>query len=254
MMRSPIPVIDAHGHLRIGVQFPYKTEPEQMLEVMDDLNIERLAVTASLACWNDAPNGNAQVDDVLRRHGSRFFGYITVSPRVPAEALRELERWSHFHHPPLIKLHPGGHQYPVNGPDYAPIWDYANQTGATVLVHTWDSHALHGPHLFPPIGRAYPRANILMGHSGVTWRGYEQAQEAAEAAPNLYLELSGSQRQRTMLARCVHRVGAERIIFGSDMPALDPAGTLADVLTARISDADKEKILRHNFLRLLGES
>jgi len=254
MMRSPIPVMDAHGHLRVRVRFPYKTEPEQMLAVMDDLNIQRLAVTASLACWNDAPSGNLQVDAVLRQYGPRFLGYVTVNPHVEGEALRELERWAHFHNPPLIKLHPSAHLYPVNGPNYSPIWDYANQTGATVLVHTWDSHPLCGPLLFPAIARAYPRTNILIGHSGVTWRGYEQAQEAAASAPNLYLELSGSQRHRSMLARCVTRLGAERIIFGSDMPALDPAGTLADVLTARIPDADKEMILRYNFLRLLGET
>ncbi|MGH9591015.1 MAG: amidohydrolase family protein [Terracidiphilus sp.] len=253
MMRSPIPVLDSHGHLRLGVKFPYKTEPAQMLQVMDDLNIEALAVTASLACWNDCPSGNVEVDEVLRKFGARFRGYITVNPLVPGEALLELEKWKHFHSPPLIKLHPAAHQYPVNGPAYAPIWDYANQTGAVVLVHTWDSHPHCSPLMFPAIGRAHPRANILMGHSGVTWRGYEQAQEAATAAPNLYLELSGSQRNRTMLARCVNRVGAERIVFGSDMPALDPAGTLADVFSAKIVDADKEKILRYNFLRLLGE-
>lgn len=253
MMRSPIPVLDSHGHLRLGVKFPYKTEPEQMLEVMDSLNIEALAVTASLACWNDCPTGNCEVDQVLRKFGARFRGYITVNPRVPGEALHELERWNHFHSPPLIKIHPSAHQYPVNGPNYAPIWDYANQTGAVVLVHTWDSHPQCSPLLFPAIGRAYPRANILMGHSGVTWRGYEQAQEAAAVAPNLYLELSGSQRNRTMLARCVNRLGAERIVFGSDMPALDPAGTLADVFSAKITDSDKEKILRYNFQRLLGE-
>lgn len=252
-MRSPIPVLDSHGHLRLAVRFPYKTEPEQMLEVMDDLNIEALAVTASLACWNDCPSGNREVDAVLRKLGARFRGYITVNPRVDGEALLELEKWKHFHSPPLIKLHPSAHQYPVNGPAYAPIWDYANQTGAVVLVHTWDSHPHCSPVLFPAIGRAYPRANILMGHSGVTWRGYEQAQEAAVGAPNLYLELSGSQRNRTMLARCVNRIGAERIVFGSDMPALDPAGTLADVFSSKIADADKEKILRYNFLRLLGE-
>jgi predicted TIM-barrel fold metal-dependent hydrolase len=254
MMRSPIPVLDAHGHLRLHVCFPYKTEPEQMLEVMDSLNIEALAVTASLACWNDVPSGNAEVDDVLRKYGKRFRGYVTVNPHVPGEALRELERWSHFHNPPLIKLHPGAHQCPANSPKYDAVWDYANQTGAVVLVHTWDSHAMCGPLMFPAIAKAHPRANILLGHSGVTWRGYEQAQEAATAAPNLYLELSGSQRNRTMLERCVSRLGAERIVFGSDMPALDPAGTLADVFTANISDDDKEKILRYNFLRLLGES
>jgi predicted TIM-barrel fold metal-dependent hydrolase len=57
-----------------------------------------------------------------------------------------------------------------------------------------------------------------------------------------------------MLERCVHRIGAERIVFGSDMPALEAAGTLASVLTAGIGDAEKEAILRHNFLRLLGEA
>jgi uncharacterized protein len=251
-MRSPIPTLDAHGHLRIQVRFPYKTEPEQMISIMDSLNIEFIAVTASLACWNDAPAGNAQVDEVLRQHGKRFRGYITVNPHVPGEALRELERWRHFHKPPLIKLHPSVQQYPVNGPKYAPIWDWANQTEAVVLVHTWDSHPCCGPMLFPDLARTYPKVSILLGHSGVTWRGYEQAQQAVESAPNLYLELSGSQRHRSMLARCVDRVGAERIVFGSDMPALEASSTMADVLTALIRDADKEAILRHNFLRLLG--
>lgn len=254
MMRSPIPVIDAHGHLRINVRFPYKTNPEEMLAVMDALNIETIAVTAALSCWNDAPRGNAQVDEVIRRYPSRFLGYVTVNPHVPGEAIRELERWSHFHGPPLIKLHPGTQKYAVNGAKFAPVWDYANQTGATVLVHTWESSPFCSPSMFPSIGRAYPKARILMGHSGVTWHGIEQAQEAALQAPNLYLELCSSQRHRLALARSVDRVGAERILFGSDMPALEAACTLADVLTSSIRDSDKELILRTNFLRLLESS
>ncbi len=252
MIRSPIPVADAHAHLRSG--FAYKTEPEQMLAVMDSLNIEFIAVTASLACRNDMAAGNAEVAETLRRYSSRFRGYITVNPHVPGEAVRELDRWAAFHQPPLIKLHPGTHRYPVHGLKYAPVWDYANQTQAVVLVHTWESDPFCGPQHFAALGRAYPHARILLGHSGVTWRGYEQATEAALAAPNLYLELSGSQRHRTKLERCVARVGAERILYGSDMPFLEPASTLADVLTAAIPDWSKELILRHNFLRLLGES
>ena len=253
-MRSPIPTVDAHGHLRINVRFPYKTEPQDMIAVMDSLNIDFIAVTASLACWNDARSGNEQVDQVLRQHGRRFRGYVTVNPHVPGEAMAEVERWRHFHTPPLIKLHPSVQQYAVNGSKYLPVWDYANQTGAVVLVHTWESHPYCGPLLFPKLARAHPKASILLGHSGVTWSGYEQALEAAASTSNLYLELSGSQRHRSVLERCVDRIGAERIVFGSDMPALEAAGTLASVLTAAIGDADKEAILRHNFLRLLGEA
>lgn len=254
-MRSPIAVFDCHGHLGMHVDFPaYKADPDSMIAVMNHLNIERLAVTSTLACYNDCPRGNADVDALLKRYPDRFLGYITVNPNPPGEALEELERWSHFHTPPLIKLHPGLHRYPVTGPNYRPIWDYANQTHAIVLVHTWDSDPNCGPLMFPALAKAHPRARILLGHSGVTWRGYHQSIEAASQASNLYLDLCGSQNHRLILERCVDRVGAARILFGSDLPYLEASMTLARVLTACISDAAKEQILRMNFLRLVTES
>ncbi len=253
-MRSPIPVVDCHGHVGLPPDFPaYKAEPEDMLAVMDHLNIEQLAITSTLACYNDCLRGNAEVDAVLRQHPDRFLGYITVNPNPPGKAVAELQKWAHFHRPPLIKLHPGLHKYPVHGKHYDAIWDYANRTEAVVLVHTWDSDPNCGPLLFPPIALAHPRARILLGHAGVTWRGYMQAMDAAQAAPNLFLDLAGSQHHRLILEQCVNRVGAERTLFGSDMPFLEAAMTVAHVLTARISDAAKEQILRKNFLTLVAK-
>ena len=254
-MRSPIPVWDCHGHLGTHVDFPaYRADAASMVAVMNQLNIERLAVTSTLACYNDCPRGNADVDALLQRYPDRFFGYVTVNPRPPGEALAELERWAHFHQPPLVKLHPGLHRYPVNGPNYQPIWDYANQTQAVVLVHTWESDPNCGPLMFPPLAKAYPRVRMLLGHSGVTWRGYHESIEAASQASNLYLDLCGSQNHRLILERCVDRIGEERILFGSDLPYLEASMTLGRVLTARIPDRAKERILRFNFLRLATEN
>jgi uncharacterized protein len=253
-MRSPVAVVDCHGHLGTHVDFPAcQSDPESMLAVMDHLNIERLAVTSTLACYNDCPRGNAEVDALLGRFPTRFLGYVTVNPNPPGEALAELERWKHFHNPPLIKLHPGLHHYPVTGEHYRSIWNYANRTAAVVLVHTWDSDPNCGPLLFPQLAQACPQARILLGHSGVTWRGYHQAMEAAEQAPNLFLDLSGSQHHRLILERAVERLGAERILFGSDLPYLEASMTLAHVLTARIPEAARRRILRDNCLQLLGE-
>ena len=252
-MRSPIPVADSHGHIGTHPDFPaHCSEPADIVAVMDLLNIEKLAITSTLACYNDCPRGNADVAEVLSRYLERFWGYITVNPNPPGQGIAELEKWVRFHTPPLIKFHPSLHKYPVHGKHYRPLWDYANQTGAAILVHTWDSDPNCGPLLFPPIAREFPNARILLGHSGVTWRGYMQAMEAAEAAPNLFLELAGSQHHRLILERAVERVGAERIVFGSDLPFLEAAMTLAHVLTARISDHAKECILRTNFLRLVN--
>lgn len=252
-MKSPVPIADCHGHFGVQPDFPgHKGSPDEMVQVMDLLNIEVLAITSTLACYNDCPRGNAEISEVLKKHLHRFLGYITVNPNPPGEALRELERWSAFHHPPLIKLHPDLHKYPVHGPNYSPVWDYANQNRAIVLVHTWESDRNCGPLLLAPIASEFPNATIILGHSGVTVRGYEQSFEAAKAAPNLFLDISGSQSHRTIIEHAVKRVGAERILFGSDLPFLEAAVSLGRVLCARIRDDEKERILRFNFLELLA--
>jgi uncharacterized protein len=252
-LRSPIPIADCHGHIGVRPDFPaYKTEPAEMIQVMDLLNIEVLAVTSTLACYNDCPRGNAEVAAVIEQFPKRFLGYITVNPNLAGQALEQLERFAGFHKPPLIKLHPDLHKYPVSGAHYRPVWDYANQTRAIVLVHTWDSDPNCGPLLFGSIASEFPHARILLGHAGVTWRGYLQALEVARQASNTFLDITGSQSHRTILEHCVATIGAERILFGSDMPFLEGAVSVGRVLAARISGDAKRAILRDNFLRLLA--
>lgn len=253
-MKSPIPIYDCHGHLGTHPDFPSEREaPDEMVRVMDLLNISVMAITSTRACYNNCPEGNSEVAEVLRRFPQRFRGYVTVNPNPPGEAIAELERWRGFHSPPLIKLHPDLHKYSVIAPECRPIWDYANQTRAVVLVHTWDSDPRCGPLLLVPIAREFPRARIIIGHSGVTWNGYFQAMETALRARNTFMDITGSQSHRTILEVAAERVGAERILFGSDMPFLEAAMALGRVLTARISDSAKEMILRDNFKALLEE-
>ncbi len=254
-MKSPIPIADCHGHLGVHPDFPAcKSSAEEMIQVMDLLNIGILAITSTRACYTDCVEGNREVAEALKKFPRRFRGYVTVNPHPAGEALQELERRSGFHTPPLIKLHPFLHHTPVQGKAYRPIWDYANQHEAIVLVHTWDSDEHCSPLLLLDVAREFPRARILLGHCGVTWRGYLQALEVAEQTANTFLDITGSQSHRTILERMVERVGAERILFGSDMPYLEAAVSLGRVLTVRLSDAAQEAILRKNFLRLMGEA
>jgi predicted TIM-barrel fold metal-dependent hydrolase len=253
-VKSPVPIADCHGHLGVHPDFPaYKSSAEEMVRVMDLLNIKILAIASMRGCYTDCVEGNREVAEALRKFPRRFRGYVTVNPYPEGEAVKELERWSGFHTPPLIKLHPYLHHYPVHGRAYWPTWDYANQTGALVLVHTWDSDPDCSPLLVLDVAREFPRARILLGHCGVTWRGTMQALEVAGQTENTFLDIAGSQGHRTVLETMAGRVGPERILFGSDMPYLEAAASVGRVWTARISDAAKEAILRKNFLRLLGE-
>ena len=56
-----------------------------------------------------------------------------------------------------------------------------------------------------------------------------------------------------MLERFVKEVGADKVLFGSDIPFLEPAAEIAKIVYARISESDKKKILGLNMKRLLEE-
>jgi len=44
----------------------------------------------------------------------------------------------------------------------------------------------------------------------------------------------------------VNAIGADRVLFGTDIPWYDPGYGIGSVLFSRISDADKYKILYEN--------
>jgi predicted TIM-barrel fold metal-dependent hydrolase len=93
---------------------------------------------ASLAAAIDAATNDwlasAWLDSEHNADG-RLRGSIRVSPRLPGEAVREIERWAEHPHftqvaVPLESLTPYGE------PDYFPIWKAAAEHGLPVAIHS----------------------------------------------------------------------------------------------------------------------
>ena len=83
-------------------------------------------------------------------------------------------------------------------------------------------------------------------------RGQLESIEVAKRARNVYLDVCGSQLFYGMLERMVREVGASRVLFGTDLPFIDPRYQLGRVLFARVPDSRKRKILGTNAARLFG--
>jgi predicted TIM-barrel fold metal-dependent hydrolase len=49
----------------------------------------------------------------------------------------------------------------------------------------------------------------------------------------------------------VNEAGADRVLFGSDQPLMDPRSQLGKIITAEISEAAKRQVLGENACRLL---
>jgi len=70
---------------------------------------------------------------------------------------------------------------------------------------------------------------------------------------NLYIETS-AYKSYFGLQEFVKRFGAEKLVFGSGMPAIDPAASVAVVTWSGLNESQKEAIAHGNLERLIGEA
>ncbi len=245
-------VFDCHGHFGTSLDFPmYRNSAAEMLAVMDGMGIDRLGISSLDACYCDQRRGNQETYAAAAAHPDRFVAYAVINPNFPEAIADELAAWPKQAPRPMIKLHPYLHRYPVTGPNYREMWEFADRASAVVLSHTWESDPTCGPLMFEPLARQYPGARIILGHSGVTRKGYEEAIQAARRCDNLYLDTTGSQSHEGIVEDCVEQVGAGRVLFGSDLPFLEAAMGIGRIAFARLPDSGKEAILGLNFKRLI---
>jgi len=68
---------------------------------------------------------------------------------------------------------------------------------------------------------------------------------------NVWIDISGSQPVAGIMEYAVKKIGAERILFGSDCPGRDFSAQLSKVYGAKIKEREKELILGINAKNLL---
>ena len=249
-------VVDAHGHLGPSPAFHIPDNgPAAMAARMDRVGIRRLCIASHTACYADFGAGNDETAAALDAFPDRFIGGIVLNAHDPDEIGPELDRClalspskGGFRY---IKLHSSLHKYRLDSEACEPIWREAERRNLPVLVHSWAGSPDCGYDACKKVAMAHPDVRLILGHS-LAPDGYDDACRLVEAHPNVYLDTVTSLVNYGQLDFMVTRIGAERILYGSDMPFLDPAPQLAKVVFARIPDDAKRRILGGNAARLLA--
>ena len=95
------------------------------------------------------------------------------------------------------------------------------------------------PRYLSEIAPQYPNANFVAGHAGNVVEPRTEAIAAAQAHPNVYLETCSTYRTPGVIEQLVNEAGADRVLFGSDVPPDGSASSIGKIITADISDEAK---------------
>lgn len=215
---------------------------EKMLTSMDASGVDR-AVVCSLGQLVD----NDYIVEVVDRYPDRLVGFGQVNPRSPdARATIEACAAAGLRG---LKLHPTMHGY--HFADHGlldPIFAACAEHRLVVLVNALDDAFCH-PLAIEEICRNHPDVPVLIAHMGTVWNLME-AIIVAERQQHVYLETSSAQLLDVRTA--YGRLGAERIVMGTDWPGNDFDLERAKIARAIPDTRARALVEGGNLARLLG--
>jgi predicted TIM-barrel fold metal-dependent hydrolase len=246
-------VIDIHCHPpRRG-----NGSVERMIELARRCGIDKLCMLGRVGEHGYDPSiesiraSNSETLADVRAHPDALIGMAYLNPRHPSSFLEEEAQRCIVEGPMRgIKL-----WVAVNARDPAmdPVMALAERLAVPVLHHAWYKTVSHAFNESTPadianLARRFPRVHIIMAHlSGCNYRGVADVRDC----PNVYMDTSGSQPEAGIVEYAVKALGANRLVFGSDVTGRDFSCQLGRILGADLTAQEREQILGGNAARLL---
>jgi predicted TIM-barrel fold metal-dependent hydrolase len=135
-----------------------------------------------------------------------------------------------------------------------PVMAAAQRWNLVVLQHAWSQTNLRqrsyhsDPADVAMLARRNPEVRIIMPHlTGIGVRGVLEA----KPWPNLYVDTSGGLPDEQLVEYAVEQLGADRLLYGSDLPIRSPQVAIARIMGSRLTTAEKQRVLYDNAARLL---
>jgi uncharacterized protein len=223
--------------------------------------------------WIDAgtvdgepPIGNDYLASAVREHADRFVGFGSVDPWRGKEAVNEAERCSRELGLRGLKFHASVQRFYPNDRRFYPLWQTCSDLGLIVLFHSGTTGVGAGlpggdgikldyarpiPYM-DDIAADFPNLQIIMAHPAFPWQDEQLAMLVHK--PNVYMDISGWSPKyfSPLLIQYANTLLRDKVLFGSDYPALTPERWLRDFEQAPFNDEARAKILFENANRLLG--
>lgn len=254
-------IIDIHTHPRLNKN-PFKTM-ERTIQLSKKFKINKLCLLGNVLRfgYNPSPNQIEKLNDLtiklIKRWPKFLVGFCFLNPKHSRKFIfDEIERCIIKEKFKGIKL-----EISVNARDKRlnPIMKKAEELNIILLHHSWDTSVIgrkissggyqSDPSDIANLASRFPKVKIIMAHlSAAGIRGILEI----KPFPNVWVDTSGSQPHSGIIEYAVEELGAERILYGSDIPGRDFSAQLGRIYGAKIKEEERELILGLNAQKLLG--
>jgi len=264
-----MPLLDVHGHppSTPGKQRTREWE-DRLIAALDRFNSRLLLADLGSddGTWVHDPSveqwqqGNALCADVVRRHPARFAAYCYVNPAHTREALAEMERRLTGERDTFVALKLWV-AVRCNDARLDPLMEFCAAYDVPVLQHTWMKVGAAGPGAdnlpgestpddLLTLARRHPHVKFFGGHTGGDW---EWGVAALKQADNVWLDVAGGEATGEYAELALREVGADRIVYGTDVMGRSIPSQLAKLLALDLPARDLEKVLWRNAATILGD-
>jgi len=246
-------IIDAHVHLiheaddLVPDALGSRQNAEDLLPMMKQHGVVAALVFGNPFYWDPAPE-NTLAAAAAKKYPDTLIPVGMVNPRFGEAAIAEMRRCVGQLGCRAIKMRPDSSATAANAPSMRAIADEAAALGVPLLVHTGRSHWAH-PLAVSDLAKDHPKTQVVMQHMFDIHGKY--ALKAAIENPNLLLETSGCLGV-PFIKEVVETIGSDRVMFGSDIPALSLGLEIEKIRRANLPSKDEHNVLYGTAARLWG--
>ena len=244
-------IIDTHVHIgqgeRLNDTYQVGCTTEMIISAMDEAGVDKSCIMP--VAYEDYEPGIQEVREAVAAHPDRLIGYARVNLHNQDRAFEQLRRCFEQYNFRGVKIHHGlGDGFPTR-----PLMELLSEYGRPLLLH--GSPQAEFIDSVSYLARCYPRVPVICGHMGgfsAFWPGFVKLYALeAKQIPNLYLD-TAFVFMHQWIGMAVEICGPEKVVFGSDGPALHPAIVLKQIELCHFSESEQKMILEGNARKLLG--
>ena len=274
--------IDVHTHVQASVHggsFPEDSPEAAVAKVFGSdllLTVPQLAAhyrERKMACvafmvdtvrWPH-PVSNEEILELAAAEQDILLPFVSIDPNRGAEGVAAARRLIAEHDVRGFKFHPSLQAFFPDDRMAYPLYEVIADHRLPAVFHTGQTAVGSGqrggggillkhsnPIHLDEVAADFPEMTIVMAHPSVPWQ--DEALSIAVHKPNVYIDLSGWSPKYfpPQLVRYANTLLKEKVLFGTDFPALTPERWLADFDTLDVKPEVRPLILKGNAARMLG--